>query len=221
VVSSRLEPGVDPIVEAQRRGSILLVIRLGNIDLEAPNTPAMDAPSPYQPKPVMPRAMMNPGMGPGMPRPGPMVPYGTPPGQPMMMGPNGPMMMMGPNGPVLLGPGDPQTMGPGGPMMANPALRPGPVIPPPPPSPPPTLGEGKGGGAAPAATTPPESSGAPTTPVSKQETKAAVELLQYQPAVPAPTAAQLATQPDNTKPATENKDAHQRRWWFGSKSANP
>ena len=30
VVSSRLEPGVDPIVEAKRRGSILAIIRLGN-----------------------------------------------------------------------------------------------------------------------------------------------------------------------------------------------
>src|SRR5205823_5306255 len=46
VVSSQLEPGVDPIAEAQRRGSILLVLRVGNIDLEAPNTPAMDAPGP-------------------------------------------------------------------------------------------------------------------------------------------------------------------------------
>jgi hypothetical protein len=44
LVSSRLEPGVDPIAEAHRRGNILLVIRLGNIDLEAPNTPSMDAP---------------------------------------------------------------------------------------------------------------------------------------------------------------------------------
>jgi hypothetical protein len=44
VVSSRLEPGVDPIIEAKRRGSILAIIRLGNIDLEAPNTPPMDAP---------------------------------------------------------------------------------------------------------------------------------------------------------------------------------
>lgn len=43
VVSSRLEPGVDPLVEAHRRGSILLVVRLGNIDLEAPNTPSMDS----------------------------------------------------------------------------------------------------------------------------------------------------------------------------------
>lgn len=47
VVSSRLEPGADPIVEAQKRGTILLVIRVGNIDLQAPFTPAMDAPNPY------------------------------------------------------------------------------------------------------------------------------------------------------------------------------
>jgi hypothetical protein len=48
VVSSRLEPGMDPITEAARKGSILLVVRLGNIDLEAAGTPAMDAPSMYQ-----------------------------------------------------------------------------------------------------------------------------------------------------------------------------
>ncbi|GIW79122.1 MAG: hypothetical protein KatS3mg105_0929 [Gemmatales bacterium] len=47
VVSSRLEPGVDPIAEAHRRGSILLIVRLGNIDLEAPNTPPMEAPDAY------------------------------------------------------------------------------------------------------------------------------------------------------------------------------
>jgi hypothetical protein len=38
ITSTRLEPGADPILEAQRRGSILLVIRMGNIDQEAPNT---------------------------------------------------------------------------------------------------------------------------------------------------------------------------------------
>ena len=47
LVSTRLEPGVDPIVEAQKRGTILMIIRMGNIDLQAPNTPAMDAPNPY------------------------------------------------------------------------------------------------------------------------------------------------------------------------------
>lgn len=39
--STRLDPGVDPIAEAQRRGHILLVVRLGGIDLEARNTPGM------------------------------------------------------------------------------------------------------------------------------------------------------------------------------------
>jgi hypothetical protein len=34
LVSTRLEPGVDPITEADRRGSILAVIRLGNKDVE-------------------------------------------------------------------------------------------------------------------------------------------------------------------------------------------
>src|SRR5205823_7988275 len=88
IVSSRLEPGADPIAEALQRGSILLVVRLGNIDLEAPGTPAMDAPSPYQKGPppgIMPQPGMMPGagmMGPppgmysGMGNQGPMVPYG-------------------------------------------------------------------------------------------------------------------------------------------------
>jgi hypothetical protein len=47
VISTRLEPGVDPVAEARRRGEILLIVRMGNIDLQAPNTPPLDAPSPY------------------------------------------------------------------------------------------------------------------------------------------------------------------------------
>jgi hypothetical protein len=43
IISTRLEPGADPILEAQRRGSILLVIRMGNVDQEAPNTPPLDS----------------------------------------------------------------------------------------------------------------------------------------------------------------------------------
>ena len=38
LVSTRLDPGVDPITEADRRGSILAIIRLGNKDLEVPGT---------------------------------------------------------------------------------------------------------------------------------------------------------------------------------------
>jgi hypothetical protein len=43
LVSTQLEPGADPIVEANRRGTILAVVRLGNIDLENPASPAMNA----------------------------------------------------------------------------------------------------------------------------------------------------------------------------------
>jgi hypothetical protein len=36
LVSTRLEPGVDPITEADRRGSIMAIVRLGNKDIEMP-----------------------------------------------------------------------------------------------------------------------------------------------------------------------------------------
>ena len=98
VVSSRLEPGVDPVLEAKRRGSILAIVRLGNIDLEAPNTPAMDAPDPnalrhaqamqqmqqqqMQAMAAMQQQMQQRGGQPGMMLPGlPMLPPGMmPPG---------------------------------------------------------------------------------------------------------------------------------------------
>lgn len=38
LVSTKLDPGLDPIVEADRRGSIMAVIRLGNKDVELPGT---------------------------------------------------------------------------------------------------------------------------------------------------------------------------------------
>jgi hypothetical protein len=89
VVSSRLEPGADPIAEARRRGSILLVVRLGNIDLEAPNTPPMEAPNPYILRSLHPQGAPGHSMAPG-----PMSPYGPmlPPGKvPVTMGPTGNM----------------------------------------------------------------------------------------------------------------------------------
>jgi hypothetical protein len=41
LVSTRLDPGVDPIVEADRRGAILAVVRMGNKDLQLPAAAAM------------------------------------------------------------------------------------------------------------------------------------------------------------------------------------
>jgi hypothetical protein len=131
VVSSQLEPGVDPIHEAQRRGNILLVVRLGNIDLEAPNTPAMDAPGPYQQKPLV----MPPPPGPsGLQPPGGMsrmVPYGYQNG----MGAAPPNGAVPPNGTLPPGATRPpqvpngaaqqprNMMPPTGPLPSNPASR--------------------------------------------------------------------------------------------------
>ena len=42
LVSTRLDPGVDPIVEADRRGSILAVLRIGNKDMEVPEGVPVD-----------------------------------------------------------------------------------------------------------------------------------------------------------------------------------
>lgn len=80
ILSTRLEPGVDPIQEAIRRGSILAVIRMGNVDQEAPNTPPLN--SAAQPG-ATPNPIMNFGPTTMPPNPGSMVPFGpmgAPPG---------------------------------------------------------------------------------------------------------------------------------------------
>ncbi len=43
LVSTRLDPGVDPIVEADRRGAILAIVRLGDKDLQIPNSQPQEA----------------------------------------------------------------------------------------------------------------------------------------------------------------------------------
>jgi hypothetical protein len=49
VSSAQLEPGADPIKEALQRGTILLVVRLGNIDLDDPRIPASAVQIPSDP----------------------------------------------------------------------------------------------------------------------------------------------------------------------------
>lgn len=60
VVSTRLEPGADPVAEAQRRGTVLAVIRMGNIDLENKISPSMTAPPPGVMMPTPPRQVLPP-----------------------------------------------------------------------------------------------------------------------------------------------------------------
>lgn len=40
LVSTRLDPGLDPVAEADRRGTILAVLRVGNMDMESPEVGA-------------------------------------------------------------------------------------------------------------------------------------------------------------------------------------
>ncbi len=78
LVSTRLEPGVDPILEADKRGTILLIVRLGAIDLEmmgggmsVPNVVNMPA---SEPGSVPPPGSMPPGsLPPGSMPPGVMT----------------------------------------------------------------------------------------------------------------------------------------------------
>ncbi len=69
ILSTRLAPGTDPIQEALRRGSILVVLRMGNVDQEAPNTPPLNAPGPNACPPGLAQSLTNqPKLpaGPGM-----------------------------------------------------------------------------------------------------------------------------------------------------------
>ncbi len=67
LVSTRLDPGVDPIVEADRRGAILAIVRVGNKDLEVPGGDAefIGMPGGGGPLPFAPTGIGAPGCGPG------------------------------------------------------------------------------------------------------------------------------------------------------------
>jgi hypothetical protein len=88
LVSTRLDPGVDPIVEADRRGAILAIVRLGNKDLEIPGAVAGGVPG------VVPASYTTAAdpAGPTSVAVGiPGTPLGTPMGYPMPMPPGVPM----------------------------------------------------------------------------------------------------------------------------------
>jgi len=74
LVTTDLEPGADPVAEAQRRGTILAIIRMGNIDLENRASPAMNAPPPGGPIMLPPGAMPTGAMPPGLAPPTKVAP---------------------------------------------------------------------------------------------------------------------------------------------------
>jgi len=121
VITTRLEPGVDPIAAARQRGEILAIVRIGNIDLEAPNTPGMDAPPPGGPHGPFPPGHAGMPMPPGAMG---MMPPGVPPG---LMPPG--MMPPGMLPPGMMRPGMPPTSPASGPAPAAPVTGPAPGTP--------------------------------------------------------------------------------------------
>lgn len=193
VVSSRLEPGVDPILEAKRRGSILLVVRMGSIDLEAPNTPAMDAPNPFAPHPPKAAQRPTPPRGPAMAGRPPM------PNRPYQMAPNlPPRPPMMPYGMLNGQPLRPGTLE----MQMNGGTLPGQMLPPAPGVP----------GRYPVGTQfpgQPRQPGQPGKPVSQITPPPNVQTVQYPPASPPsprqPTLAERASQSVNSKAPSRSR----------------
>jgi hypothetical protein len=115
LVSTRLEPGQDPIAEAMKRGHILLVVRLGGIELDLPHSPPLDNPGMFG----MPRAMG--GMAPQYPVVAGMAPLAA----------ARPPMLPGIVNPLPAGlPGVPPAVTPPVPQFQTPAPPPpGPMVP--------------------------------------------------------------------------------------------
>jgi hypothetical protein len=67
LVSTRLEPGVDPVLEADKRGTILMIVRLGGINLEMEGSGTAvpsEAPAPGATTTNLPPGMIPPGVVP-------------------------------------------------------------------------------------------------------------------------------------------------------------
>jgi hypothetical protein len=94
LVSTRLEPGVDPILEADKRGTILLILRLGAIDLEMQGSSPSILPGSIVPSGTateLAPATLPPGVAPATRPAGTVIldqpPAGTPPPAPGAIAP--------------------------------------------------------------------------------------------------------------------------------------
>jgi hypothetical protein len=130
LVSTRLEPGVDPILEADRRGTILLIVRLGAIDLEMQGAGASGGPVMAPGAVYPPGTVVTPPPGPG----GTALPPGSLPPGGMMVAPiDGVKLETAPAAPVTPAPPAPAPAPPAAPAPATPPV-PAPETPPVPPA---------------------------------------------------------------------------------------
>jgi hypothetical protein len=122
LVSTRLAPGVDPVVEAEKRGTIMAVLRVGNMDYEMPQSfgSPMAKPGAQLPPGGGQGAAAGTGLDGGLGVP----PLNLPPNRPgSTTGPMGPLGPAGPMNPATPGaPGTPGANGepPTGPIMLAP-----------------------------------------------------------------------------------------------------
>ncbi len=114
LVSTRLEPGVDPVLEADKRGTILMIVRLGGINLEmdpggAPvgSEAPMIAPGPTN----LPPGTFPPGVVP-TPRPADNVPVDAPVSPVLPTAPPVQINPAVPTPPVPVDPADPAAPAP-------------------------------------------------------------------------------------------------------------
>ena len=96
LVSTRLDPGIDPILEADRRGTILVILRVGAIDLEMPSVgsnEAANAPGAASTEGgglMLPPGSLPPGSVPNAPATAPGVPVNNAPVSPTPPSPTTP-----------------------------------------------------------------------------------------------------------------------------------
>jgi hypothetical protein len=74
LVSTQLDPGADPVKEANRRGSILCVIRMGSVDLEPAHSPPLLPTGPAAMGMALPAAPMMPLGMPAAAKPAALMP---------------------------------------------------------------------------------------------------------------------------------------------------
>lgn len=122
LVSTKLDPGVDPVAEAERRGTIMVVLRMGNMDLEMTNPGSAPQPAGAGVQQVS-YWQADGDQGQHVP-PSPIAIEGT-------LGVPGPMMVGGPGGPGRPGINPISGMGGmpmwGGPTSSTPIGLPGPA----------------------------------------------------------------------------------------------
>ncbi len=128
LISTRLEPGVDPILEADKRGTILLIVRLGGINLELPPAGTVVVPSTINSVPVDAAPTVVPGPATAIPAsvvPPVVAPAPAPAPPPAGVVPTAPAPVAPP------APGAVTTPGPGAEAASLPSPEPPAVVPPP------------------------------------------------------------------------------------------